>query len=209
MVNINKCECDNHHLHLLLLLLLLNTDKGKPTLIQILIASVVGVVIAALIQFRLRKCQKIVPHIKITDTGQVKLERFHHYVGISYHNMYTTNHAISDPPPPPSSHDLQAFFNLINLNAARQIGFKDRRECPQLVKLASDYARKEEGCEENIYAFFESEMDGDSLFIKLVEEFERCIISYFAFHWSYADLMVSQARNYPPYSPSIFNLNID
>ena len=56
MVNINKCECDNHHLHLLLLLLLLNTDKGKPTLIQILIASVVGVVIAALIQFRLRKC---------------------------------------------------------------------------------------------------------------------------------------------------------
>ena len=88
MVNINKCECDNHHLHLLLLLLL-NTDKEKPTLIQILIASVVGVVIAELIQFRLRKCQKIVPHIKITDTGQVKLEKFQHYVGISYHNMYT------------------------------------------------------------------------------------------------------------------------
>lgn len=68
------------------------------------------------------------------------------------------------------------------MHAARQIGFADRRECPQLCKLASDYARKSEGCEENIYTFFHTELDGDSLFIKLVEEFERCIISYFAFH---------------------------
>lgn len=78
------------------------------------------------------------------------------------------------------------------MHAARQIGFADRRECPQLCKLASDYARKSEGCEENIYTFFHTELDGDSLFIKLVEEFERCIISYFAFHWSHADLMISQ-----------------
>lgn len=58
--------------------------------------------------------------------------------------------------------------------------------------MASDYARKSEGCEENIYTFFDTELDGDSLFIKLVEEFERCILSYFAFHWSHADLMISQ-----------------
>ncbi|WJZ90021.1 hypothetical protein VitviT2T_009199 [Vitis vinifera] len=132
-----------------------NDDKGNSTFTQILIASVIGFIIAALMHFRFRRCLKIVPHMKITDTGQVKLERFSHYV-------------------------------------ARQIGFADRRECPQLCKLASDYARKSEGCEENIYTFFDTELDGDSLFIKLVEEFERCIISYFAFHWSHADLMISQ-----------------
>ncbi|EOX94549.1 P-loop containing nucleoside triphosphate hydrolases superfamily protein [Theobroma cacao] len=75
---------------------------------------------------------------------------------------------------------------------ARQMGFKDRRECPLLCKLASEYIRKSEGCEDDIYTFFSNEPDVDSLFVKLVEEFERCILSYFAFHWSHADLMISQ-----------------
>ncbi|KAJ0230186.1 P-loop containing nucleoside triphosphate hydrolases superfamily protein [Hirschfeldia incana] len=66
----------------------------------------------------------------------------------------------------------------------RQMGFKDRRECPHLCKLASEYIRKS--------AFSLKEPDADSLFIKLVEEFERCILSYFAYHWSHADLMISQ-----------------
>lgn len=78
------------------------------------------------------------------------------------------------------------------MDAARQMGFADRRECPQLCKLASDYIKKCDGCEDNIYSFFASEPDADSLFVKLVEEFERCILSYFAFHWSQADLMISQ-----------------
>lgn len=78
------------------------------------------------------------------------------------------------------------------MHAARQMGFRDRRECPQLCKLASEYIRKSEGCEDNIYTFFSSEPDADSLFVKLVEEFERCTLSYFAFHWSQADLMISQ-----------------
>jgi hypothetical protein len=56
------------------------------------------------------------------------------------------------------------------------MGFKDRRECPQLCKLASQYIRKSEGCEEDIYTFFSSEPDADSLFVKLVEEFERCTL---------------------------------
>lgn len=75
---------------------------------------------------------------------------------------------------------------------ARQMGFKDRKECPQLCKLASEYIRKYEGCDDDIYTFFATEPDADSLFVKLVEEFERCILSYFAFHWSQADLMISQ-----------------
>ncbi|KAK4560276.1 hypothetical protein RGQ29_009165 [Quercus rubra] len=81
---------------------------------------------------------------------------------------------------------------------ARQMGFKDRRECPQLCKLASEYLRKYEGCEDDIYTFFASEPDADSLFVKLVEEFERCILSYFAFHWSLTDLMISQVMSSDP-----------
>jgi hypothetical protein len=72
------------------------------------------------------------------------------------------------------------------------MGFKDRRHCPNLCKLASEYIRKSEGCEDDIYAFFEHEQNADSLFVKLVEEFERCILSYFAFHWSLGDLLISQ-----------------
>lgn len=72
------------------------------------------------------------------------------------------------------------------------MGFKDRRSCPHLCKLASEYIRKCEGCEDDMYAFFENEPDADSLFVKLVEEFERCILSYFSFHWSYGDVLISQ-----------------
>ncbi|KAL1188000.1 Calmodulin calcium-dependent NAD kinase [Cardamine amara subsp. amara] len=74
----------------------------------------------------------------------------------------------------------------------RQMGFKDRRECPHLCKLANEYIRKSGSCEEDIYGFFAEEPDADTLFIKLVEEFERCILSYFAYHWCHADLMISQ-----------------
>lgn len=72
------------------------------------------------------------------------------------------------------------------------MGFSDKRLCPQLGRLASDYINKREDCEDNIYAYFSHEPDGDSLFVKLVEEFERCILSYFAFHWSYADIALTQ-----------------
>lgn len=79
---------------------------------------------------------------------------------------------------------------------ARQMGFKDRRECPHLCKLASEYVKKTGGFEDDIYTFFANEPDADSLFVKLVEEFERCILSYFAFHWSQADLMISQVLSH-------------
>ncbi|ONH93408.1 hypothetical protein PRUPE_8G230300 [Prunus persica] len=134
-------------------------NNSKPTFTQILVASSIGIIIAAAVHCRLRKLkdQKIIPRLKISDSSRVqhKLERFPHYV-------------------------------------ARQLGFKDRRECPHLCKLATEYIRKFEGFEDDIYNFFSSEPDADSLFVKLVEEFERCILSYFAFHWSLADLMISQ-----------------
>ncbi|KAG4928106.1 hypothetical protein JHK82_053792 [Glycine max] len=75
---------------------------------------------------------------------------------------------------------------------ARQMGFKDRRSCPHLCRLASEYIRKYEGFEDDIYAFFENEPDADSLYVKLVEEFERCILSYLGFYWNYGDLIMSQ-----------------
>ncbi|KAK1357119.1 Disks large-associated protein like [Heracleum sosnowskyi] len=75
---------------------------------------------------------------------------------------------------------------------ARQLGFADKKECPHLCKLAAEYLKKTEGIEENIYAFFAQDMEVDSLFVKLVEEFERCILSYFAFHWRHAHTMISQ-----------------
>lgn len=74
------------------------------------------------------------------------------------------------------------------------MGLKDRRSCPLLCKLASEYIRNSEDCEDDLYAFFENEPDADSLSVKLVEEFERCILSYFAFHWTHGDVLISQVR---------------
>ncbi|XP_059660390.1 calmodulin calcium-dependent NAD kinase isoform X2 [Cornus florida] len=129
----------------------------KPTFKEIILASSIGLIIAAAMHFRFKKIrdQKIVAKLKLDSRHVEKVERFSHYV-------------------------------------ARQMGFADRRECPQLCKLASDYIRKAEGCEENLYSFFAPEPDADSLFIKLVEEFERCTLSYFAFHWCQAHNMISQ-----------------
>ncbi|KAK4784054.1 hypothetical protein SAY86_018422 [Trapa natans] len=135
-----------------------NEYNGRPTFIQIFLASSLGLVIAAAMHFRLKKFrdQKIVPRVRSSDTCRVvKLEKFPHYV-------------------------------------ARQMGFRDRRECPHLCKLASEYMIKSDGCEDDIYAFFADEPNADSLFVTLVEEFERCILSYFGFHWGHAELMISQ-----------------
>ncbi|XP_031255313.1 uncharacterized protein LOC116113304 [Pistacia vera] len=130
----------------------------KPTFTQVIVASSLGLIIAAAMHIRIRRLrdQKIIPRKRSSHSGHVeKLERFPHYV-------------------------------------ARQMGFADRKQCPSLCKLAAEYIRKSEGSEDDIYTFFSNEPGADSLFIKLVEEFERCTLSYFAFHWSHADLMISQ-----------------
>ncbi|CAN1774739.1 Lysosomal Pro-X carboxypeptidase, partial [Linum perenne] len=59
----------------------------------------------------------------------------------------------------------------------RQMGFADRRQCPHLCKLASEYIWKTETCEEDVFAFFADELDAGSLGIKLVEELERDVLS--------------------------------
>ncbi|KAK6914040.1 Zeta toxin domain, partial [Dillenia turbinata] len=75
---------------------------------------------------------------------------------------------------------------------ARQLGFEDPNECPQLCKLANEYLKKSKGCEANMYEYFSGESDADSLYVKLVEELDKFILSYFAFHWSQAPLLISQ-----------------
>ncbi|KAI4369674.1 hypothetical protein MLD38_018091 [Melastoma candidum] len=86
---------------------------------------------------------------------------------------------------------LETFSNYI----ARQLGFGDAAECPQLCKLATEYLKRTKGCEDDIYEYLssqEGEGDPDALFVKLTEEMERCILSYFAFHWSQASAMINQ-----------------
>ncbi|XP_016488980.2 calmodulin calcium-dependent NAD kinase-like isoform X1 [Nicotiana tabacum] len=92
-------------------------------------------------------------------------------------------------------------FENFSHNVARQMGFADRRECPHMCKLATEYIIKSEGCEEDMYSYFSNEPDADSLFIKLVEEFERCILSYFAFHWSQVPYMMSQVLSADHFEP--------
>ncbi|XP_072958503.1 calmodulin calcium-dependent NAD kinase-like [Typha angustifolia] len=79
-----------------------------------------------------------------------------------------------------------------SLYVARQIGFKGTHECPQLSKLAFDYLRKAKGCEDDIFAFFSEDPNAEALYVKLIEELDKCILGYFGFHWSHATHMVSQ-----------------
>ncbi|KAK9669332.1 hypothetical protein RND81_13G123800 [Saponaria officinalis] len=74
---------------------------------------------------------------------------------------------------------------------ARQIGFEDPNECPQLCKLANDYLKKTEGCESNIFEFLANVPDAELLYVKFVEELDTCILSYFSFHWPQTSLMIN------------------
>ncbi|KAL9243198.1 hypothetical protein vseg_017113 [Gypsophila vaccaria] len=75
---------------------------------------------------------------------------------------------------------------------ARQIGFDDPNECPQLCKLANDYLKKTEGCESNIFEFLANLPDTELIYVKLIEELDRCILTYFSFHWTHTSLMINQ-----------------
>ncbi|XP_010522496.1 PREDICTED: uncharacterized protein LOC104801096 isoform X2 [Tarenaya hassleriana] len=74
----------------------------------------------------------------------------------------------------------------------RQLGFEDANECPQLCKLANAYLKKSKGYEEDIFEYLGNEAEADSLYILLIEEFERCILSYFAFNWTQASNIITQ-----------------
>ncbi|KAJ4914867.1 Secretoglobin protein [Raphanus sativus] len=75
---------------------------------------------------------------------------------------------------------------------ARQLGIEDPDECPQLCKLANAYLMKTKGYNENVYEYLVNEADADSLYIHLLEEFERCILTYFAFNWTQSSNLISQ-----------------
>ncbi|KAJ3674703.1 hypothetical protein LUZ60_005319 [Juncus effusus] len=76
--------------------------------------------------------------------------------------------------------------------AARQMGIQNSNECPQLCKLAIDYLRKTQGCEEKIFAYLENNPNAETLYVKLLEELDKCILGYFGFHWDLTTLMISQ-----------------
>ncbi|XWS08857.1 hypothetical protein CRYUN_Cryun40dG0036300 [Craigia yunnanensis] len=84
--------------------------------------------------------------------------------------------------------NLERFSHYV----ARQLGFTDANECPQLCKLAHNYMKKSKDCEVSIFEYFGNEPETETLYVKLMEEFERCILSYFAFHWSHASNMISR-----------------
>ncbi|KAI3972371.1 hypothetical protein MKW92_021524 [Papaver armeniacum] len=84
---------------------------------------------------------------------------------------------------------------------ARQIGFPDPSECPQLCKLAYDYLRKTDRCEERIYDFVANEADADAVYMKLIEEFDRCILGYFAHNWNRATTMITQVLRFQSDKP--------
>ncbi|KAL0797335.1 hypothetical protein Bca101_052509 [Brassica carinata] len=86
--------------------------------------------------------------------------------------------------------NLERFSHYV----ARQIGFEDPNECPQLCKLANAYLMKTKGYEENVYEYLLKEADqADSMYAHLLDEFERCILTYFAFNWTQSSNLISQA----------------
>jgi hypothetical protein len=106
------------------------------------------------------------------------------------------------------------FFFFLKINyiifaySARQLGFLDEKKCPQLCKLAYDYLRKAKGCEERIYEYFGNEADPQSLYVKLIQEFDKCILSYFAFHWGQASLMISEVNEHLIYRSTVLSFHV-
>ncbi|XP_073004984.1 calmodulin calcium-dependent NAD kinase-like isoform X2 [Typha latifolia] len=86
--------------------------------------------------------------------------------------------------------ELERFSQYV----ARQLGFEETDECPHLHKLSYDYLRKANGCEDNIFAFFANYPNAEALYVKFIEELDKCILGYFAFHWCHATLMVLAAE---------------
>ncbi|KAL6893523.1 hypothetical protein ACP4OV_007621 [Aristida adscensionis] len=76
---------------------------------------------------------------------------------------------------------------------ARQIGFQDINECPELCKLANNYLRNSKNCKDDIFGFFANAQDAEILYVKFIEELDKCILGYFAFHWDHATNLISQA----------------
>lgn len=55
---------------------------------------------------------------------------------------------------------------------------------------------KTKGYDENVYEYLVNEAEVDSLYVHLLEEFERCILAYFAFNWTQSSNLISQVLKY-------------
>ncbi|GLT99478.1 hypothetical protein SLE2022_169150 [Rubroshorea leprosula] len=84
--------------------------------------------------------------------------------------------------------DLERFSDYV----ARQLGFADASEIPQLSMLVYGYLKNSKGFEESIYEFLADDPEAETLYVKIIEELERCILTYFAFHWSQVSTMISE-----------------
>ncbi|KAK6138730.1 hypothetical protein DH2020_027527 [Rehmannia glutinosa] len=51
---------------------------------------------------------------------------------------------------------------------ARQIGFEDESECPQLIKLAYEYLKRSKGVDDKIYEYLANQPNAEDLYVKLV-----------------------------------------
>lgn len=76
--------------------------------------------------------------------------------------------------------------------AVRQIGLKDGSEYSELSRLAYEYLKGSKGVDDMIFEYFADQPNAESLYVNLVQELDRCIISYFAFNWSLTSLMITQ-----------------
>ncbi|KAL5712277.1 hypothetical protein ACHQM5_014466 [Ranunculus cassubicifolius] len=86
---------------------------------------------------------------------------------------------------------LESFSHYVG----RQIGLEENGEGSKIGELAENYLKRAEGIEVKIIEFLTTLNGDESLAIKLIEEFDRCIHGYFAFHWSHASAMISQVLN--------------
>ncbi|CAN1797435.1 Calmodulin calcium-dependent NAD kinase [Linum perenne] len=148
-----------------------DTSTTKIALTPVIPTSSLVLVAAVAAEYYLRssnRAREVVPRsIQAMDGAKLEVERFSHYL-------------------------------------ANQLGFSDPSKCPQLCKLAYDYltSKSAAACEDNIYDYFASgEVNSNDrakqLCGMLVQELERCILSYFAFHWDKASSLVTQVMNGP------------
>lgn len=72
------------------------------------------------------------------------------------------------------------------------MGFEDINECPQLCMLANNYLKNKKNCTDDIYGFFVNVQGAEALYVKFIEELDKCILGYFAFHWDHATELISQ-----------------
>ncbi|CAJ1976480.1 unnamed protein product [Sphenostylis stenocarpa] len=81
-------------------------------------------------------------------------------------------------------------FEKFSHYVVRQLGLAES-EGPEVCRLANEYLMKSKECVESIVQYFAHQND-PTLPAKLIYEFDRCILSYFAFHWNQASLLISQ-----------------